>query len=77
MSPRIEKVDPKLATFILTHGRDYVTWSSQLEIWLYEQELMQYIIGYVEEVDEPDFNSTTPPSRAEAKKYFEWRSQNA
>ena len=72
MSPIVAE-DTKLAAPLLSQGKDYVGWSRQLKSWLYEQNLWSYINGYQTPIPEPDFDTC---SATEAKKHFEWMSNN-
>ena len=66
--------ESQLATFILKNGRDFVAWSTQLESWMYEKNLWQYICGYIEDINKPDLQNAT---KAEAKRYFDWMAENS
>ena len=76
MSPTFSTAteDHKLPVQRLTNGKDYVGWSYQLKSWFFEESLWQYVNGYVEQMDEPDYDTV---ARADAKKYFEWMASNS
>ena len=73
MSPSFTESNTKLAAPILTNGKDFVSWQHQLKSWFFENNLWQYIIGYIEQVPEPDFSTV---SKVDAKKYFDWQAKN-
>ena len=66
--------EKNLPAFILKRGKDYVPWASQMKSWFYEQNLWQYIIGYVEPIEEPDYQTS---AKTEVKKYLDWQIQNS
>ena len=73
MSPSFTENNTRLAAPILTNGKDFVSWQHQLKSWFFENNLWQYVIGYVEQIEEPDYNIV---SRTDAKKYFDWQAKN-
>ena len=73
MSPSKQAEDTKLAAPPLSQGKNYVGWSHQMKSWLYEENLWSYINGFVTPIQEPDFTTCTA---SEAKKHFEWMSNN-
>ena len=73
MSPTPSEGSYKLAAPISNNGRDFVSWQHQLTSWFLENNLWQYVIGFIDEIEEPDFQTI---SKADAKKYFDWQAKN-